>query len=62
MVLVSVANGLNQERHLVEEIIKAETDKGLQDFLRGVKTKMDVLYERAEALLRKRHYRSTSAS
>lgn len=62
MVLISVANGLNQERHLVEEITKAETDKSLQDFLRGVQTKMDALYERAEALLRKRHYRSTSAS
>jgi hypothetical protein len=60
-VLISVANGLNQERHLVLELTKAETDAGLKDFLRGVQTKMDVLYERAENLLRKRHYRDVSS-
>ncbi len=55
--LISVANGLNQERHLVLELTKAETDAGLKDFLRGVQTKMDALYARTENLLRKRHYR-----
>jgi len=58
MVLISVANGLNQERHLVEEMTKVETDPGLRKFLAGVQTKMDAFYERAESVLRKRYYRS----
>jgi hypothetical protein len=60
-VLISLANGLNQERHLVRELSDAETDAGLKDFLRGVQVKMDALYERAENLLLKHHYRNASA-
>lgn len=60
-VLISLANGLNQERHLVMELADAETDAGLRDFLRGVQPKMDALYERAESLLRKHHYRNAPA-
>lgn len=60
-VLISLANGMNQERHLVRELADAETDEGLRTFLTGVQLKMDDLYERAESLLRKYHYRSAAA-
>ncbi|MEZ5566560.1 MAG: hypothetical protein R3F24_14115 [Gammaproteobacteria bacterium] len=55
-VLISLANGLNQERHLVSELQNAEPDQGLKKFLQGIQSRMDSLYEAAEGLLEKRYY------
>ncbi|MEO8223596.1 MAG: hypothetical protein ABI661_02240 [Gammaproteobacteria bacterium] len=56
-VLISISNGLNQERHLAGEISKEEPDAGLKKFMLGVKARMDALYAETEALLRKSYYR-----
>ena len=60
--LISISNGLNQERHLAEEMVKEEPDPGLNKFLRGVQTRMDGLYAKTETLLRKAHYRTVPAN
>ncbi|MEO8125817.1 MAG: hypothetical protein ABI822_01935 [Bryobacteraceae bacterium] len=58
--LISISNGLNQERHLAEEMAKEEPDPGLKKFMLGVQLEMDALYEQAESLLRKTYYRPIS--
>ncbi len=55
--LISISNGLNQERHLAAEMVKAEPDPGLKKYLTTVQERMDVLYERTERLLRTKYYR-----
>lgn len=55
--LISISNGLNQERHLAAEMVKAEPDPGLRKYLTTVQARMDVLFERTERLLRTKHYR-----
>ena len=55
--LISISNGLNQERHLAEEMTNEEPDPGLKKFLLGVQRRMDALYARTEALLQKTYYR-----
>ena len=55
--LISISNGLNQERHLAAEMVKAEPDPGLKKYLTTVQERMDVLYERTERLLRTNYYR-----
>ncbi|MEO8444527.1 MAG: hypothetical protein ABI567_05940 [Gammaproteobacteria bacterium] len=56
-VLISISNGINQERHLAGEIAKEEPDAGLKQFMAGVKARMDALFAETEALLRKSYYR-----
>jgi hypothetical protein len=55
-VLLSVANGLNHERHLCKVMAEAETDAGLKKFLLETETKYDTLYEAAMRLLEKEYF------
>jgi hypothetical protein len=55
-VLLSVANGLNHERHLCKAMGEAETDAGLRKFLLETETKYDALYEGAMKLLEKEYF------
>lgn len=55
--LISLANGLNQERHLVEEMAKDEPEPGLRKFLADTQTRMSGLHRRAQELLERRHFR-----
>jgi hypothetical protein len=55
-VLLSVANGLNHERHLCKAMAEAEPDAGLKKFLLEAETKYDALYEDAMKLLEKEYF------
>jgi hypothetical protein len=55
-VLLSVANGLNHERHLCKVMAEAEPDAGLKKFLLDTETKYDALYEAALTLLAKEYF------
>ena len=55
-VLLSVANGLNHERHLCKVMADAETDASLKKFLLETETKYDKLYEAAMNLLEKEYF------
>lgn len=55
--LISISNGLNQERHLAAEMVKVEPDPGLRKYLTTVQERMDLLFERTERLLRTNYYR-----
>lgn len=57
VVLNSLANGLNQERHLAEEIAKEEPDPGLKKFMQQTTSRMDKLYERANTLLEQKYFK-----
>ena len=55
-VLLSVANGLNHERHLCKVMADAETDASLKKFLLDTETKYDALYKAAMTLLEKEYF------
>jgi hypothetical protein len=55
-VLLSVANGLNHERHLCRVMAEAESDAGLKKFLAETGKKYDALYEAAMKLLEKEYF------
>lgn len=55
-VLISVANGLNHERHLCQVMAEAETDAGLRKFLLETERKYDALYESVMGLLEKEYF------
>ena len=55
-VLLSVANGLNHERHLCKVMAEAEPDASLKRFLLDTETKYDALYEAALILLAKEYF------
>lgn len=57
VLLISLTNGLNQERHLVEEMADEEPDAGLKKFLLRTQVEMDRLYESSEQLLERSYYR-----
>lgn len=60
VILISLTNGLNQERHLVEEMAREESDEGLKKFLLRTQGEMDRLYEASEQLLERHYYRQFS--
>jgi hypothetical protein len=55
--LISLVNGLNQERHLCEEMGKEEPNAQLKKFLVEQQGAMTKLWERGEALLERRYYK-----
>jgi hypothetical protein len=55
-VILSVANGLNHERHLCKVMAEAETDASLKKFLLDTGQKYDALYEAAMKLLEKEYF------
>ena len=55
--LISLSNGLNQERHLLQEMGKLEPDPALRQFLDREYTRMNTLYEQSETLLIRHYYR-----
>jgi hypothetical protein len=55
--LISLVNGLNQERHLAEEMAKIEPNAQLQKWLREQEAAMTKFWEQGEALLEKRYYK-----
>jgi hypothetical protein len=57
-VLLSVANGLNHERHLCQVMAEAETDASLKKFLLDTGKKYDALYEAVMNLLEKEYFAS----
>jgi hypothetical protein len=59
-VLISYANGFNHERHLCQVMAEAETDAGLKKFLLATEKRYSDLYERANALLEKEHYKDAN--
>lgn len=61
-VLISLSNGLNQERHLAHELAKEEPDAGLKRLMAETETKMNRLHEQAEDLLERRYYRAANGS
>lgn len=60
VILISLNNGLNQERHLVEEMAEIETDAGLKKFLVRTQGEMDRLYAASEQLLERNYYKRFS--
>jgi hypothetical protein len=57
ILLISLTNGLNQERHLAEEMAKEEPNEQLKKFLLEQEAAMTKLWERGEALLERRYYK-----
>lgn len=57
IVLNSMTNGINQERHLAAEIAKDETDPGLKQFALKTQAEMDRLYEKCEALMERDYFK-----
>ena len=57
--LISLAGGLNQERHLAEVMAKEEPDASLKKFLLDTQAAMDALYDRAQALLERKYFKAT---
>jgi hypothetical protein len=55
--LISLVNGLNQERHLAEEMAKMEPNAQLQKWLREQEAAMTKFWELGEALLERRYYK-----
>jgi len=56
-VLISLVNGLNQERHLCEEMAKEEPNAQLKKFMTEQQEAMTKFWERGERLLEKRYYK-----
>ncbi len=57
ILLISLTNGLNQERHLAEEMAKEEPNAQLKKFLVDQQETMDKFWKRGEALLEKRYFK-----
>lgn len=57
VLLNSLTNGLNQERHLADELAKEEPDPGLKKFMQQTKSRMDALYKSAEFLLERKYFK-----
>ena len=55
--LISLVNGMNQERHLCEEMAKEEPNAQLKRFMAEQQDAMTKYWERGEALLEKRYYK-----
>jgi len=56
-VLISLANGLNHDRHLCQVMAEAEPDAGLKKFLMDAGKRYDVVYERVNGLLEKEYFK-----
>jgi hypothetical protein len=55
--LISLANGLNQERHLAEEMAKEEPNAQLKKFLTDTDATLTAYWKRADALLERRYFK-----
>src|ERR1041384_2320802 len=55
--LISLVNGLNQERHLCEEMAKEEPNAQLKKFMSDQQAALTRLWARGERLLEKRYYK-----
>lgn len=56
VLLISLTNGINQERHLVSEMAEEEPAPGLKKFLNQTRTRMDQVYEHSMALLERKYF------
>jgi hypothetical protein len=54
--LLMFYNGLNEQRHLVAEMLKLETDSGLHKFLETTKSQLDERYNAIGTLLERRYF------
>jgi hypothetical protein len=55
--LISLANGLNQERHLAEAMAKEEPNEQLKKFLTDTDATLTAYWKRADALLERRYFK-----
>ncbi len=55
-VLIGYANGLNHERYLCKVMADAESDPGLQKFLRDTEKGYEILHNRATSLLEREYF------
>jgi len=54
--LLMFYNSLDEQRHLVEVMLKRETDPGLKRFLENTHAELDARYEKVGALLKRRYF------
>jgi hypothetical protein len=54
--LLMFYNGLNEQRHLTEVMLRLETEPGLKKFLETTKTQLDERYAKVGALLSRRYF------